>query len=836
MRPRLDLRPDRERGCAWVILDGQRLASLREGDREGLKILTTWLVDAQLVTVEEAAVVQGVRPRTVRNYQAAYARRGNSADLVDRRYFNQGQQKAYRMEAQQATLIRCATLNLLRGEQNSERRLAEEVGVDDRTVGRHLQRIGWRAAEEAGLAEEAAAYLKAERQRAYWAGVAGKPLAGLEGMPQTTVVPPPSGQASSDRSPRDWQRPQRGRVGIALGMAHLTANGAYESLERLVEKPLSALHRWSPRRVWHTWLTYQMASSGGRLSQVKYFSWDSVRGLLSGSAGLSAASLRNWLVEAAQQAKEKVTVHRSDGSEESISRLRDYQEEVVAQRKQRGLIQGRAVYLDDYVNAVFRHEPIARTKHGTRYGICKAFRRHMAQDVDTGHAATCPLGPSDVTPLSVVQRVVEVINGGLDRVAPGQRLDLVIADRWWSVKEVVCWALGAGPKLLTWGKKVKSVQEALAEVSEEELEAHPVTVQVQDEATEELVERVVGYRLDTELSIAGLAEPVRGVVEWDGAPDSQKRVRLAVGVLQEEMGEEEVVDGLRFRQRVEILLKQLQRRVNLSAFGGGEAQARLAVREKLDEAGRQKLRKNRRQVVTRRANDQARLKEVEEEIAKIQRGKAPTNGLKLGLRDLKRLAKDLERRIQGATGRLEEVDAWLKWAEGEGPQPQEKPVAELDLTREAILTQLKLEVFAAQETLLDDFVEQALKPVLHEEAERQAAERRRLNKRSTAQGREGERLSTDVEELYRRKVENLERETLLKRLLNQRGEFVPHKTERLILVVADRFENRRTQAAYERYCVLLNRRDVRVPMDAGEPWRLLFTYHLDAPSSSAQFK
>jgi len=25
-------------------------------------------------------------------------------------------------------------------------------------------------------------------------------------------------------------------------------------------------------------------------------------------------------------------------------------------------------------------------------------------------------------------------------------------------------------------------------------------------------------------------------------------------------------------------------------------------------------------------------------------------------------------------------------------------------------------------------------------------------------------------------------------------------------------------------------------MDDGEPWRLLFTYHLDAPSSSAQFK
>jgi len=37
-------------------------------------------------------------------------------------------------------------------------------------------------------------------------------------------------------------------------------------------------------------------------------------------------------------------------------------------------------------------------------------------------------------------------------------------------------------------------------------------------------------------------------------------------------------------------------------------------------------------------------------------------------------------------------------------------VAELDLTRDSIPTQLKLKVFTAQETLLDDFIEQAPKP------------------------------------------------------------------------------------------------------------------------------
>lgn len=48
---------------------------------------------------------------------------------------------------------------------------------------------------------------------------------------------------------------------------------------------------------------------------------------------------------------------------------------------------------------------------------------------------------------------------------------------------------------------------------------------------------------------------------------------------------------------------------------------------------------------------------------------------------------------------------------------------------------------------LELFIELALKPVLREEAEHQAAERKRLDKRSTAKGREGEPLCTDVEAL-----------------------------------------------------------------------------------------
>ena len=325
-------------------------------------------------------------------------------------------------------------------------------------------------------------------------------------------------------------------------------------------------------------------------------------------------------------------------------------------------------------------------------------------------------------------------------------------------------------------------------------------------------------------------------MEWDGKTKSKKHVRLVIGVERDEMNEDEIVDGLRFRQRVEILLKQMQRRVNLSAFGGGKAHLRPSEPKNPDEEERQRILRNRRQVATRQTNDQAKLKQVERELQQLREGKPITNGLGLGIRDLKKLAKDLKRCVQRSTARLEKLDGLLNWLDGKEPRPEEKAVAELDLTRDSILTQLKLEVFTAQETLLDDFIEQALKPVLREEAEQQAAERRRWDARSTAKERNGEPLSTDVEELYQIKLNNLERETILERLLNQRGEFVHHKTKPIILVVFDRFQDHRMQAAYERYCVILNQRDIRVPIDNGEPWRLLFTYHLDAPSSSARFK
>jgi hypothetical protein len=822
LMPQIELQPGDASERIWIAVGGKRLIPLRAGDDEGMKLAITWLVDSETISAEDGATTLDVTVRTVEMYQGTYAETENSADLVDRRHFGAGQQTDYAMEPHKPELIRWATMNLVRGEPNSERGLAGQMGnvIDDRTAGRHLHEMGWRAAEANGLAEEVAEYVEAERQKAYWKGVAGEPL---ESAADTTA-------------PGEWQPEQRGWVGVALGIAHLVLNGTYTSLDRLNAGTQSVLAQWPPMRVWHTLLVYLLASGGARLSQAKHFDWRQVGGLLIGCAGLSATSLRKWMIAVAQKAKEKVNIRRSNGQGECITRLQDYQEEGVAQRLQRGLIKGETVYLDDYVNIVFRREPVARAKHGVLYRVFKAFRRHLAQDADTGHAVTCPLGSSDVTPLTVLEQVVEIINGGLDRARPGWELKLVIADRWWSAKTVIEWALGKGLGLMTWGKDVKTVKDALAGVSEEELKQHPVKEIVRDEESGEMVEQVIGYRLDTDLSIYDLDVPIRCIVEWDGKSGSKKLARLVVGVEREEMDQETTVDALRFRQRVEIALKLLQRRVNWSAFGGGAATVRPDERDKPDEEEHKRLKRNRRQVTTRRANDQAKLEEVEQELEQLRRGEAPTNKLRLGIRELKKLAQELRQRIQRSTERLSTLDALLKWAGGRGPRPEEQPVADLDLARESILTQLKLDVFSAQETLVDDFIEQALKPVLWEEAESQAAARQEQDTRSTAKGREGKPLCTDVTQLYHTKLANLERETILSRLLSLQGEFVRHKTKRIILMVADRFTDRRMQAAYERYCVILNQRNICVPLDDDEPWRLLFTYHLDTPSSSARFK
>ncbi len=83
--PRLALQPDNDR--IWVTLDEQRLVSLRDGDCEGLKVITTWMVGSQTISVEEAAAVQGVKVRTIEAHLAIHAEAGYIADVMDRRYY-----------------------------------------------------------------------------------------------------------------------------------------------------------------------------------------------------------------------------------------------------------------------------------------------------------------------------------------------------------------------------------------------------------------------------------------------------------------------------------------------------------------------------------------------------------------------------------------------------------------------------------------------------------------------------------------------------------------------------------------------------------------------------
>ncbi len=143
--PRLTLQAKSESDHIWVLLDGEKLIPLRDGDSEGLKAVTTWLIDSQEISIEEASAVLGVTVRTVEKYQARYAERGNSADVMDRRHFNGGQQTDYRMEAHEKELMRQATLNLVKGKKNSERGLARQLKnvVGDRTIGRQMNDTGW---------------------------------------------------------------------------------------------------------------------------------------------------------------------------------------------------------------------------------------------------------------------------------------------------------------------------------------------------------------------------------------------------------------------------------------------------------------------------------------------------------------------------------------------------------------------------------------------------------------------------------------------------------------------------------------------------------------------
>ena len=791
--------------------------SIPQEDGVGRACLSTWLVAGGQLTPEEGAQIAGVSVETVLARCKAYQGNRSSLGLVDGRHFNPGQQTAYRMAAQQADAVSQWVMNLLTGESNSGRHLSNQLdeGVDDRTVDRFLNRSGMRQAEDAGLRQKMEAYQRQKLEAAYWAGVRREPLVGVCDV----------------AAEEGWDVAPEAEATAALTTGHLVHNGAYAALDSL-DVPEEG--KTSNRRFWHGLLTFLAGSGGGRLSHALRFDWESVRGLFGGRNGLSASFLRDRLHQVADAARdETVTVDRGEGQVETISRLQDYQEESIAQRVRRGLVKARTVWLDDLVNGVCRGEKIARAWHGTKHWAVKAFRRHIVRDVETRHAVTCPLSCSDVKPVAVFRKVAELINNGLRRAEPLQRLGRIIADRWWSNKECLQQADDEGPGLVTWGKETKSVRETLDALGSVDERWAPICAS--QEGTE-----IVGWLLDTEATPYELQESVRFIAFETAAEHGDgRRLRLgffASGVCGEDADAESLLTELRGRPWVESLIKDLSRRLQLPNFGGGHAREivpepgfpNLTKEEALEKLARQK-----NQVSGRQRRNKERLAVVQAELAQREGTSEETQPAdrltKLGKAELKGLRRRYQKRISRAQSRQWEIESFIACYEGRACWINPDPEYELDLSQEAILTQLKLDIHTAHQTLLDEFIEQALKPVLWEEAQRQAEDRRHRQARSTAKEREGKLLSTDVKELYDIKVANLQRERVLHQLLHQRGYYLYHSQKRIIISVAYPFRNQRLQAAYERYCTIINQKRVRVPIDRDEEWLLLFTWNERGP-------
>jgi hypothetical protein len=147
------LEDDPARSLQWLVWDEQPQVALQSGDTAGLALVLTWQVNAGRLSPAEAAALLGVTPRTVQERCATYAATANSADLVDRRHFNAGQQTAYRLAAHRPALVAQWVRNLVADESTRGRRLAAQLGgvVDDRTVDRYLAAAGLQVFDPPGL-------------------------------------------------------------------------------------------------------------------------------------------------------------------------------------------------------------------------------------------------------------------------------------------------------------------------------------------------------------------------------------------------------------------------------------------------------------------------------------------------------------------------------------------------------------------------------------------------------------------------------------------------------------------------------------------------------------
>ena len=87
------------------------------------------------------------------------------------------------------------------------------------------------------------------------------------------------------------------------------------------------------------------------------------------------------------------------------------------------------------------------------------------------------------------------------------------------------------------------------------------------------------YYLDSQAMIYQLQQPVRIIAHWNGKTEGQKLAALAIGLAADKHKASKLLNYLPYRQRVEILIKGLQRRVQLANFGGGKAIIRQEERD-----------------------------------------------------------------------------------------------------------------------------------------------------------------------------------------------------------------------------------------------------------------
>lgn len=270
---------------------------------------------------------------------------------------------------------------------------------------------------------------------------------------------------------------------------------------------------------------------------------------------------------------------------------------------------------------------------------------------------------------------------------PGQHLRQIIADRWWSVRTVIRYALADGVHLLCWARASKSIRTALAALAEDDPRWQPLPADATAATRGAPGTQGRGYWLETELTVYGLTAPVWVIVEWDGHPSSPKRARLAIGLPTTDVSTAAACAQLRDRQRLEILLKLLQRRQHRAHFSGGPVLASDAEPTPLTADLR--LETQRRQVTTRRAHAQARRQEAQATLEALATGAAQPGVLGLGLADLRSLRKRLTEQVQRADQTLARLNAQL--APGQTTLLAPAPYAALDLAQESLLSQLKLE-------------------------------------------------------------------------------------------------------------------------------------------------